>query len=71
MKSTHGMIGSCADCVFTQAGRKRITVGAVRDIDYTRDGVRALIVRRAFFEYLLGAGRIVGAPGVDFLEPGQ
>ena len=65
------MIGGSADVVFTQAGRKRIAVGAVGDIDYARDGVRALIVSRAFFGYLLGAARIVGATGVDFLEPGK
>lgn len=63
------MVWSSADVVFTKAGRKRCAVGAVWNIDYTRDSVRALIVSRVFFGYLLGAGRIVGTTGVDFLEP--
>ena len=63
------MIGCSADLVFTQAGRKCSAVGAVWNIDYTGDGFRALIVSRAFFGYLLGAGGIVGATSIDFLEP--
>ncbi len=65
------MIGRRADVMFAQAGRKCITVRAVGDIDYTRDSFGALVIGRAFFGYLLGAGGIVGATSVDFLEPGK